>query len=207
MSNTITILSLLKRAIFGKREDATADLAKYLASNTGGGGGGTGDMLKSVYDTNDDGVVDSVPLAGIVGSTATGRSLVSTASASAARTTIGAASQTPIVPTVVAATATTTTTSINASQGNLFRITLQSNTTLSITSPTDGQVLQIELIQDATGGRTVALATGVGGFIFSDSNPSSLFVTSTSANKKDKLTCRYASASQRWEVEAFAAGY
>lgn len=54
------------------------------------------------------------------------------------------------------------TVAINASQSNVFYIgTLTGNTTLSISSPVDGQTISVRFVQDATGGRTVTLPSDV----------------------------------------------
>ncbi|MET8951975.1 hypothetical protein ACWEO4_29590 [Streptomyces sp. NPDC004393] len=72
----------------------------------------------------------------------------------------------------------------DASQGNLFRVTLGGNRTLGTsTNPTDGQVATWELVQDATDSRTLTLgsAFGLGSAVAS-------VTLTTTANKRDSLT-------------------
>jgi hypothetical protein len=107
---------------------------------------------------------------------------------------------TPVILTDAATIAT------DASLGNRFRVTLGDNRTLGAPSnPTDGQQIVYEVIQDGTGTRTLALATGAGGFAFgSDITGITL---STGGNVRDYLTCIYNSAQDRWAVVGFIKGY
>jgi hypothetical protein len=64
------------------------------------------------------------------------------------------------VPIAVVAGAIT----LNASAASSFRVALNANvTSATITNPTDGQVIVIEWVQDATGGRTVAMPANLSG--------------------------------------------
>lgn len=108
---------------------------------------------------------------------------------------------TPPVTLVDAATIAT-----DAATGNHFRVTLGGNRTLGApTNPTDGQKALWELIQDATGARTLALDTGAGGFAFGTDITS--ITLSTAASKRDFLGAVYVATLSRWLVLAFAKGY
>lgn len=53
------------------------------------------------------------------------------------------------------------TVAINASQSNAFYVgALTGNTTLDISSPADGQTINVRFVQDGTGSRTVTLPAG-----------------------------------------------
>ncbi|HWZ65821.1 MAG TPA: hypothetical protein VNX65_03410 [Patescibacteria group bacterium] len=94
----------------------------------------------------------------------------------------------------------------NANTGSMFRVTLGGNRTLSVpTNPTDGQRVIWELIQDATGSRTITLASGTGGFQLGTDVSS--IVLSTTANKRDFMGAIYNSTAQLWYVIAFVKGY
>lgn len=107
-------------------------------------------------------------------------------------------------PVVVADGATVT---VDASLGRTFRVTLAGNRTLSITNPTDGKVIDLEITQDATGSRTLALPTGAGGVSFSTAAPSSLYVLSTAAAAVDVLTLKYNATAARWWAVGFLKGF
>ena len=104
----------------------------------------------------------------------------------------------PPVPLTDAATIAT-----DASQSNHFRVTLGGNRTLgNPTNPTDGQKIMWELIQDATGSRTITLDTN---FAFG-TDITSVTLTTT-ANKRDFLGAVYNSTAGKWYVIAFTKGY
>ncbi|MHC5700906.1 hypothetical protein HHX38_01280 [Streptomyces sp. PKU-MA01144] len=91
----------------------------------------------------------------------------------------------------------------NASQGNLFRVTLGGNRTLGIpTNATNGQRITWELIQDGTGNRTLALASG-----FALGTTISSVTLTTTANKRDFLTALYNATTSKWYVIDFVKGY
>jgi hypothetical protein len=95
---------------------------------------------------------------------------------------------------------------LDASLGNHFRVTLAGNRTLAApTNPVDGQYIRIEVIQDATGTRTLTLTTGALGFAFGTDIPS--ITLTTTANARDFIECVYNSTSQRWYVVRFVKGY
>ena len=94
----------------------------------------------------------------------------------------------------------------DASLGNRFRVTLGGNRTLGApTNPTNGQQCVWEIIQDATGSRTLSLDTGTGGFAFG-TDIASITLTTT-ASKRDFLTAIYNSTANKWYVVGFVKGY
>lgn len=91
----------------------------------------------------------------------------------------------------------------NAALNNNFRVTLGDNRTLgNPTNALDGQILSWEIIQDGTGGRTLALDTK---FAFG-TDISSITLTTT-ASKRDFLTVIYNSGTDLFYVRAFVKGY
>jgi hypothetical protein len=91
----------------------------------------------------------------------------------------------------------------NASLGNYFRVTLGGNRTLgNPTNPTDGQKVIWELIQDATGSRTITL-----GSAFALGTDISAVTLTTTASKRDFLGAVYNSTATKWYVIAFTKGY
>jgi hypothetical protein len=96
---------------------------------------------------------------------------------------------------------------LDASLGNHFRVTLGGNRTLDIPSnPVDGQKIMIEVIQDATGSRTLTLTTGSSGS-FAYGTDITTITLSTAANARDFIGAVYNSTAQRWYVIAFIKGY
>lgn len=117
----------------------------------------------------------------------------------------GTGGSTPLPPVTLTDGATI---SLTASAGSVFRVTLGGNRTLAApTSPTDGQMITIAIKQDATGGRTLALTTGAGGFSFGTDAPVGAFSLSTVANAVDYLTCVYNEAALRWHVVGLIRGF
>ena len=97
---------------------------------------------------------------------------------------------------------------LDASQGNHFRIAaLTGNITLQVpTNAVDGQRILIEFLQDGTGGRTVTFTTGSSGaFIFGTTLAS--ITLSTSPNLRDLVGAVYNSAMARWMLVAFQGGF
>jgi hypothetical protein len=90
---------------------------------------------------------------------------------------------------------------IDASLGNNWDVSATANFTLDTPSnPTDGQVLHLRIIQDATGGRTITLSSGW--------NAGTATITlSTGANKCDHLVAQYRSSTSKWEITGFTAGF
>lgn len=106
----------------------------------------------------------------------------------------------PQAPATLAYAATVTT---DASQGNLFRITLTGNLTLANpTNPVDGQKVVWELVQDATGSRTLTL-----GSAFALGTDISAVTLTTTASKRDFVGAVYNAAAAKWYVIAFSKGY
>lgn len=82
---------------------------------------------------------------------------------------------------------------IDATLGNHHRIPLNGNTTLNApTGPSDGEKITLELIQDATGSRTV---TWNAVFDFGASGAPTL---TTTANKRDLVGFIYSSSASKW---------
>lgn len=91
----------------------------------------------------------------------------------------------------------------DATKGDWFYVTLGGNRTLgNPTGAVDGQKITFELIQDATGSRTITLDTkfqlGVG---------LSAIVLTTTANKRDFMLAMYRSTTDKFYVTSFADGY
>lgn len=91
----------------------------------------------------------------------------------------------------------------NASLGNYFRVTLAGNRTLgNPTNPTDGQKAIWEIIQDATGSRTLTL-----GSAFALGTTITSTTLTTTASKRDFLGAVYNSTAAKWYVIAFTKGF
>lgn len=105
--------------------------------------------------------------------------------------------ETPVTLTDAATIAT------NAALGNWFRVTLGGNRTLgNPTNPADGQKIVWELIQDATGTRTITLDTA-----FALGTDLSAVTLTTTANKRDFLGAVYNSTAAKWYVLSLSRGY
>ena len=92
---------------------------------------------------------------------------------------------------------------VDASQGNLFRVTLAGNRTLGAPSnPTDGQTIHFEITQDGTGSRTLAYASA---YEFSTTLASPTL--STAAGKVDLLSFRYSSVASKWRCNLIDLGF
>lgn len=82
---------------------------------------------------------------------------------------------------------------LDASLSDNWRVTLGGNRTLANpTNPIDGQVLNLRIIQDATGGRTLAYGSA---FKFPGGSPP---VLSTAANARDFLSAQYDATNATW---------
>jgi hypothetical protein len=92
---------------------------------------------------------------------------------------------------------------INAALGNDFVVTLTSNTgTLANpTNPTDRQIIRVDVIQDATGSRTLAYGSA---YDFGAAGVPSL---STGANKIDTLAFRYIASIVKWTYIGSGLGF
>jgi hypothetical protein len=123
----------------------------------------------------------------------------------ATTTTTGTATFAKVVETPVNLTFATTTT-VDASQGVYYRITLTGNTTMAApTNATDGQKILFEILQDATGSRTITWTSGAGGYAFgTDVTTPTL---TTTANKRDFVGFVYNSTANLWYCLAVARGY
>jgi hypothetical protein len=96
-----------------------------------------------------------------------------------------------------------TTISVDASQGSHFRVVIAGNRTLSNpTNPTDGQKITFEIIQDATGTRTLAYGTA---YAFSTDIP--LPTLTTTPNKRDMLGFVYNASTSLWYLLAVVHGF
>lgn len=91
----------------------------------------------------------------------------------------------------------------DASLADHFRVTLGGNRTLgNPTNMVDGQRVIWELIQDATGTRTLTL-----GSAFALGSDIAAVTLSTTAAKRDFLGAIYNSTAAKWFVVAFVRGY
>lgn len=108
-----------------------------------------------------------------------------------------------VVPWAPVALTDAATIATDASLGTHFRVTLGGNRTLgNPTNPTDGQRCIWELIQDATGSRTITL-----GSAFALGTTISSVTLTTTASKRDFLGAIYNSTAAKWYVTAFAKGF
>jgi hypothetical protein len=96
-----------------------------------------------------------------------------------------------------------TTVSVDASQGNHFRLTLTASTATmgTPTNLTDGQKITFEIIQDGTGGRTVAFSSA---YIFGTAGAPSLTAT---ASARDILGFIYSSSKGKWIFAGSSLGF
>lgn len=107
-----------------------------------------------------------------------------------------------VSPKVVALTDAATI-AVDATLGNHFRVTLGGNRTLgNPTGAVDGQLLTFELIQDATGTRILTLDTK-----YALGTDIAAVVLTTTASKRDFVTCKYNSTADKFYVVAFVKGY
>lgn len=92
---------------------------------------------------------------------------------------------------------------IDVIQGDYFEVLLGGNRTLGIPSnPVEGQEITLAILQDGTGGRTLALPTGAGGWAgIAWSN------TGNVANTRSLLRSRYSKSKDRWEPLAPQTAY
>lgn len=105
-------------------------------------------------------------------------------------------------PSVVTGTYAATYTT-DCSLGSQFRITLTGNITLANPiNATDGQTVKWELIQDATGSRTLTLGSN-----FVTGSDIGTPTLTTTASKRDYLQATYDAPAGKWHVTALARGY
>jgi hypothetical protein len=108
-----------------------------------------------------------------------------------------------LVPWAPVALTDAATIATDASLGTHFRVTLGGNRTLgNPTNPTDGQRAVWELIQDATGSRTITL-----GSAFALGTDITAITLTTTASKRDFLGAIYNSTAAKWFVIAFMKGF
>ncbi len=92
---------------------------------------------------------------------------------------------------------------VDATKGNHFSVTLGGNRTLgNPTGLVDGQKLLFELIQDATGSRTITL-----GSAYALGTDVSAVVLTTTAGKRDFMGTVYRSGTSKLYVVGFSKGY
>jgi hypothetical protein len=98
---------------------------------------------------------------------------------------------------------------IDSLLSNHFYVTLGGNRTLTVgalsaddQTKSDGQIITVELIQDATGSRTVTLGSA---FIFGTDITS--ITATTTATKRDILTAQYNKRADKWLVLDFKKGF
>ena len=107
-----------------------------------------------------------------------------------------------LAPAVVTLTDAATIT-VDASLGNHMRVTLAGNRTLgNPTNSVDGQQLMFEVIQDATGSRTLAYGTN---YAFSTDLPSPTLTTT--ASKRDLLSFTYSGSMSKWMFKGIIHGF
>jgi GH15 family glucan-1,4-alpha-glucosidase len=92
---------------------------------------------------------------------------------------------------------------VDASQGNHFRVTLGGSRTLANpTNPVNGQKITFEFIQDATGSRVLTLDTQ-----YSFGTDITSITLTTTASKRDFMSAIYNSTTTKWYVTSFIKGY
>jgi hypothetical protein len=154
----------------------------------------------NIYGPKASGVWPSgVSIIGPTGSTGATGATGSTGSTGAA----GASNLTAVTTVLTDAS----TVAVNASLGNHFRLTFTSgigNTRImgAPSSPTDGQKITFEFIQDGTGSR---LVTWNAAYVFGLGLPTP--VLTTTANKRDYVGFIYSGSVSAWECVAFANGF
>ena len=110
---------------------------------------------------------------------------------------------TKAAPGVVTVLTDGATISTDAGLGNRFRVTLGGNRTLANpTNAVDGQQMVWEIIQDATGSRTITLGTK-----FVLGTDITAVTLTTTANKRDYLTAAYNASADKFYVTGFIKGY
>ncbi len=95
-----------------------------------------------------------------------------------------------------------TTITIDPTKGKKFRVTLAGDRTIVISAGTDGQIITLEVIQDATGTRLITWDAAVN----FGSDVSSPTLTTTAA-KRDRLVFEYNAVAAKWDCIAVAKGY
>jgi hypothetical protein len=115
----------------------------------------------------------------------------------------GAVSCTKAVTSGVVALSDAGTISVNAANGNTFRVTLGGNRTMGTPSnPADGQMILFEIMQDLTGSRTLAWS---GAYLFTTSLPAPTLTTT--ASYVDVVGFKFNSSAAKWRCLAVSLGY
>ncbi len=108
-----------------------------------------------------------------------------------------------LLPRIGTATATTTSATVDFTNVDVFRLTMQSNvTTLTVTGAADGQKCILEVIQDATGSRTITWPANVR----YGTDITSITLTTT-ASKTDRVGFIYNSTATKYDVVAVVKGF
>lgn len=95
---------------------------------------------------------------------------------------------------------------IDASKGNVFKVSPTGQRILTITNPVkDGQTIRIEFYQK--GGGNLSLETGENKFRFGQDAPQESFVLSKQVGKKDYFNAIYDDSTKTWDVVSLIRGY
>jgi hypothetical protein len=149
-------------------------------------------------------------VAGVAAAGAAGGSVLTGVTASPARAATGSAAfaqattveQGALAPTVVVLTDAATIT-VDASQGNDFRVTIAGNRALgNPANPTDGQKIVVQVTQGSGGGFTLSYGSG---YEFSTGLPQPTL--STTEGQTDLLAFIYNANKGKWLLAAFVAGF
>jgi hypothetical protein len=157
----------------------------------------TGSITANTFDAFGSATAVQTNLTGHTGNTANPHATTVDQALSAGRASRYSVATSWVTLTYAAALAT------NASSGSNFEVTLTGPVTLSSpTGASDGQIIRWRIIQDATGGRTVALGTG-----FNFGTDLVAIAASTVAGKADYLTTVYRAATGKFDVTGFLRGF
>lgn len=106
-------------------------------------------------------------------------------------------------PQIGSATASSSSVTVDVTNKDVFRLTLQSNvTTMTLTGGADGQRVVLEVIQDGTGSRTITWPSNVR----FGTDITSITLTTT-ASKTDRIGLIYNSTASKYDVVAFVKGF
>lgn len=159
--------------------------------------GGTGDASLTAYAVMTGGTTGTNPMQQVSG---TGTAQFVLASAGAAALPVWQAPAPPVVALTDAATIL-----VNAALGTYFTVTLAGNRTMGAPSnPVNAQYIEFQLTQDATGSRTIAWASGAGGYSFGAGSAPTL---TTTASNTDVLGFRYSAVVGKWLYQGSQLGF